>query len=248
MQFVTHTFMLGDTIHGIIRKYNCHNMTIEQVQDMMALFNEKNGQVVPKVGEIFEIPQWESHEIPQLPTITKMTKPKSAQQTVMPSSVKVLDSDEQEIVVVQSKEESKMLQRQMRRENARREQQGLPPKPPVSVHVKGEEPKPSKPRKEKVKTPTPKEPSPKDLTPKDLTPKEQKVLNRALLKSVKIIDEGNLVEEVTNDKVPAPVEKSVEVKDTVPAKPSPADAIAEKRKKARQRRQQQLQQKNQGGK
>ena len=94
--------------------------------------------------------------------------------------------------IVSSKEEAEMLTRQERRENARRVKEGLEPKTATVFRV----------QETKVITsnkPTPKrKPAPiqntNGLPARPLTEKEQEVLQRTLLASVEIIDEGEYTE------------------------------------------------------
>lgn len=242
MKFVTHMFMLGDTIHGIIRRYNRHNMTQAQVLEMMVSFNEQNGRRVPKVGEAFEIPQWEEHEVPAEPETTAV--PATALESFvehvpsLPSPLPKIQSE----IVVETEDDAAMISRQLRRENARRAKQGLPPKKPTTVKVAEKEIATSK-------NSLPKNPPDEIVNANGLpvhrekvdihhlVEKEQEVLRRALEKSVVVIDKGKMVE--APPKQP-PVEPTVEIEDTKPATPTNEEIIAEKRRLARERRQQQL--------
>ena len=115
------------------------------------------------------------------------------------------------VVLVKTEEEAKIRARQERRENARREKNGLPPKSLTTF---------------KVKDTTNTRPNTRRKPKKAPTPQEQKVLQNTLKKSVKVVDEGQLVD------------SSNEVKDTTPAGPSHADRIAKQREKAQKRRKQ----------
>ena len=56
MNFVEHTFTVGDTIEGVIRLHNSHSMTADAAKIFMTFFNQKNGGTVPSLGQKVEIP------------------------------------------------------------------------------------------------------------------------------------------------------------------------------------------------
>jgi len=114
------------------------------------------------------------------------------------------------VVFVETTEEAKIKTRQERRENARRERDGLPTKPLTIFKLLEHPPRPRQRRQLRTKP------------PKELTPKEQEVFDRALKKSVTVVHEGELVD------------SSKEVKDNS----QHADRIAKQRQKAQQRRKQ----------
>jgi hypothetical protein len=66
MKTKDHMFGFGETIQGIIRKYNLHNMPQEVINLLSAEFNRLNGEKVPRVGQTFRIPLYynENDEIP----------------------------------------------------------------------------------------------------------------------------------------------------------------------------------------
>ncbi len=246
MKFVQHTFMLGDTIHGIIRKYNRHDMTSEQMKTMMQHFNKHNEKTVPTVGGVFKIPQWEKHEVPDIistgaKVIIPIAPPAPAKKIVEPKFQNI------KIAVPEPKPNgednvSAMLSRQKRRERTRKAE-------------------PSVKMVQETKIVTSRSPAPKEhpveitningtLPARKLTEKEEKVLRNTLLNNVKIVDEGKIAKDQKVPKVkdkpkpakPVAVEVKPRVRDNRPTKPTPAEVLAKKRKRARERRKLQLQQ------
>ena len=48
--------MPGYTISAIIRRENRHDMSIEEVKDLMVYYNLRNDFKIPRAGDIVEIP------------------------------------------------------------------------------------------------------------------------------------------------------------------------------------------------
>lgn len=56
MNYVEHRFGTNETIEGVIRLHNSHAMSDKVAKVFMQFYNTKNGQVVPKVGDLVFIP------------------------------------------------------------------------------------------------------------------------------------------------------------------------------------------------
>lgn len=56
MKTVQHVFMPTETINGIIKKENLHNVTPFELEMLLSYFNEMNGRQVPKPGRPYAIP------------------------------------------------------------------------------------------------------------------------------------------------------------------------------------------------
>jgi len=54
--FKEHTFMPGETITAIFKKYCGYDLSAEEIKKLMQIFNDKNGARVPHPGEKFYIP------------------------------------------------------------------------------------------------------------------------------------------------------------------------------------------------
>lgn len=55
-KYVPHRFGPNETLSGILKKYNSHAATAEQIAMLMVQYNELNGKHVPRVGETRLIP------------------------------------------------------------------------------------------------------------------------------------------------------------------------------------------------
>lgn len=56
VQIKEHQFGPGETIGGILRKYNRHDMNKDSLDYMYALYNVYNGSRVPRLGDLCKIP------------------------------------------------------------------------------------------------------------------------------------------------------------------------------------------------
>ncbi len=56
MKSKTHVFMPTETINGVIKKVNLHNVTAYELETLIVYFNEMNGRQVPKPGRPYQIP------------------------------------------------------------------------------------------------------------------------------------------------------------------------------------------------
>lgn len=57
MNYVEHTFGAGETIEGVIRKYNSHAMTAEVSRIFMKFYVMRNGEsTIPRLGDTVDIP------------------------------------------------------------------------------------------------------------------------------------------------------------------------------------------------
>jgi len=56
MHYTLHKFRPGDTIDAVIRLKGRHDFTPTQIVEARVRFNEMNGSIVPRAGEVFKIP------------------------------------------------------------------------------------------------------------------------------------------------------------------------------------------------
>lgn len=54
--YILHTFRPGETIDAVIRLLGRHNYTPEEILALRVRFNELNGLIVPRPGDVFKIP------------------------------------------------------------------------------------------------------------------------------------------------------------------------------------------------
>ena len=90
MKYKEHTFMFGDTVQGVIRKYNRHDMPDAIVTDLTAEFKKINERHVPRVGEKFKIPLYrfvgQEEPVKQNVTVKKVAiqhKPRSRRDKIL---------------------------------------------------------------------------------------------------------------------------------------------------------------------
>ena len=60
-QVAVHCFANGHTIEAVIKKENMHCVTQEELQALLARFNELNKGIAPKLGTIAKIPLLEKY-------------------------------------------------------------------------------------------------------------------------------------------------------------------------------------------
>lgn len=56
LNYIERRFGPGETIKGVIKKVNSHGCTDRMLNILMTTYNELNGEVIPKPGEIAKIP------------------------------------------------------------------------------------------------------------------------------------------------------------------------------------------------
>lgn len=134
-----HKFGPGDTVQGIIRKYNRHDMSQELVDKLIKLFNKINEgkSKVPRVGEVFTIPihQFTQEEIQEIERRRQPIPPKEPEPIVDTEDIIPIGNVRTEeyivpninnVVTLELKEHMKtdemkaILTRQKRREHARK--------------------------------------------------------------------------------------------------------------------------------
>lgn len=54
--YVQHRFGLNETLSGVLKKYNSHAASAEQIRLLLERYNALNGRQVPKVGDTRLIP------------------------------------------------------------------------------------------------------------------------------------------------------------------------------------------------
>ena len=59
MHFILHKFRPGETIDAVIKLKGRHDFTPSQIEVARRRFNELNGQIVPRAGQVFKIPTQE---------------------------------------------------------------------------------------------------------------------------------------------------------------------------------------------
>ena len=176
MKTITHQFGPGDTVQGIIRKYNRHDMPQEFVEMLTEEFNKVNSDKnrVPRVGESFTIPIYTfteedlkkfPSEQPRPPQPVKRSTPKPKLpigDTVVPELQNIISMEDQGYL--QSDELKAILIRQERRQKAKKAVEEGKPLP--IYHKRSTEIK-SKP-KLKIEENKPK--APKKVAPKKKSP------------------------------------------------------------------------------
>jgi len=66
MNYILHTFRPSETIDAVIRLKGRHNYTREEIIVLRQRFNEMNGLIVPRPGQVFKIPLEESILFPTI--------------------------------------------------------------------------------------------------------------------------------------------------------------------------------------
>lgn len=56
MKFITHLVLPGQTLYAVVKLYNGHDISAQDLHELMLKYNELNGEEVPRAGQIVMIP------------------------------------------------------------------------------------------------------------------------------------------------------------------------------------------------
>lgn len=135
MNHIVHKFGPNETIQGIIKKYNKHDMEKSIVELLMDQFNKLNGpeKKVPRIGETYKIPLYNFSDVPL--TVKEIITPKKLQAMPQPPEAPIIqEAHLADVIPIMSRKEkikdfeaeaNAIINRQQRREKNRKEK-GLP--------------------------------------------------------------------------------------------------------------------------